>query len=299
MEIYSVYPWKGNDKVRLTAYIHQPGPREPKSAGRPAVIVMPGGAYCSVFKGSAEGDGAALAFSAEGYQTFVLEYTVGSEARFPAQILDYAASVKVIREHASEWNTDTERISVLGFSAGGHLAGMIATAWHLPRFAQAVGLEPINLKPLCAMLLYGVLDLSIQLEYNKRSGGGGSMFLNVFGTEEPTEDMMKAFSPAQLVTENTCPVFLAAARNDSMVPSVQTLKMALMLSNRKIPYELHLFENGDHLFATGQSHDIPWREDLKYTASAWLPLAKKFLLRHAAPETAEHEQRILSPINRK
>lgn len=297
MDVYSMYLWENREDVRLTAYITPKDPREPENSLRPAVIILPGGAYTSCTKHSGEGDGAALAFSSVGFQTFVLEYSVGTQARFPQPMIDYAATVKVIRDNAVEWNTDADRLSVLGFSAGGHLAGMIATAWHIMFNNEVVGLKPEHLKPVCAMLIYAVLDYKMQKEYSGSINSVSQMFINTFGTENPTEEQLIAFSPVRLVSEKTCPVFLAAAVDDSIVPSAQTIKMASALAEKKVPYELHMFENGDHMFATGLDREMPWRLDKKFAVSEWVLHAQKFLLRHVEPEVAAKDIRPIGKIN--
>ena len=112
----------------------------------------------------------------------------------------------------------------------------------------------------------------------------------VFGVEDPDEELQKKYSPVNLVSKDTPPTFLAAAIDDAMVPSIQTIYMAEKLHANKIPYEIHMFEFGDHGFSLGRNLFEPFREDKSRACSKWLPLAKTFLMHHIAADTTEIEK---------
>ena len=114
--------------------------------------------------------------------------------------------------------------------------------------------------------------------------------LVVFGTTEPDEETLAAASPARHVTTDCPPVFIAAAKDDGLVTAENSLAMAMALHKAGVPYELHLFEFGDHGFALGRHIFDAYRTDKAHACAEWLPLAKTFLLHHVAPETAEKER---------
>ena len=111
--------------VTLTCYIQHIVSENTTVTKRPAIIVLPGGGYqyCS----QRESDPAAFPYLAAGYQAFVLNYTVGENTIWSQPLDDYEQAVELIKSKAEEWEIDTSRIAVIGFSAGGHLAAAAAT----------------------------------------------------------------------------------------------------------------------------------------------------------------------------
>ncbi len=300
MKIETLKLWEDRDDVELTTFLTMPDSFIPDPAPKPAVIVCPGGAYETCPRHGNEGDPVAMSFAIDGYQAFVLEYSVASRApegktRFPAQLIDFGKAILTIREHAKEWCVDVDRISVIGFSAGAHLCGTLATRWNDGTLAERFGVSAEIFKPLVAMLIYPVADYIAQKAYEKKGlGPTGGMDLSngtraVFGTTEPDETMLIDASPARHVTTDCPPVFLAAARDDGLVTAENSLAMACALQKAGIPYELHMFEHGDHGFSMGRHLIEAYRTDKAHACAAWLPMAKTFLLHHAAPETAQYE----------
>lgn len=299
MQIETIRLWPDRDDVELTTFLNKPDPFLKNDVPRPAVIVCPGGAYATCDRHSAEGDPVAMGFAMDGYQAFVLEYSVTSRAPegktvYPAMLLDYGKAILTIREHAEEWNVDPAKISILGFSAGGHLCGTIATQWQNGVLSEAFGVPSEIFKPLCVMLIYPVADFVQQEQFRKKSSKMPMSTINMnrawFGQEEPGDDALTESSPARNVTKDCPPVFLAAARDDGLVDATCSLNMAMALQSAGVPYELHMYEYGDHGFAQGRNLGEPWRGDKAYTAAAWFDAAKAFLLHQQAPETARYEE---------
>ena len=198
--------------VTLTAYI-QEVEGEFGFSKRPAMLVIPGGGYamCS----DREADAVALAYLKAGFQAFVLRYTCTPKGKWPLPLEDYEEAMSLIEERADTWFLDKERIAVVGFSAGGHLAACAATvAKHRP--AAAVLVYPAILKEICDMCQPG-------MPY-----------------------------PNEHVTPETCPCFLAAARDDKVVPVQNTLKMALVLAEKSVAFETHIYSYGGHGFSTAE-----------------------------------------------
>lgn len=302
MKIETIKLWDDRDDVELTTFLTLPDPFIPEPEPKPAVIVVPGGAYETCPRHGLEGDPVAMTFAADGYQAFVLEYSVGTRAPegktlFPAQLLDFGKAILTIREHAEEWCVDTERISIIGFSAGGHLCGTLATRWNDGLLSKTFGVPSEVFRPCAVMLLYPIADYVIQKQYEKDNKGRLPIDLShsdllIFGTTEPDEETLADASPAKHVTSDCPPVFIAAAKDDGLVTPENSLAMALALHRAGVPYELHMFEFGDHGFALGRNLFDAYRTDKAHACAAWLPLAKTFLLYHVAPETAEHEHSV-------
>lgn len=293
MLMETVSLWSDRSDVTLTTYVNLPDPGWPFPAyPRPAVLVCPGGAYLNL--SDAEGAPIALALAARGYQVFVLEYTVltrapkGVDVRYPAQLIDLAKAVAALQENAGRWNLDPERIAVMGFSAGGHLCASYAVHWHEPWLAEKVGVDSSALRPSAAVLGYPITDYVLQdralpdpIPMMQTSNQA------LFGVVRPSKEELERLSPCLHVTEHTPPVFLVHAADDGMVPVGNSLRMAQALGEAGIPYELHIFQQGDHGFGNGQPMDRPWESHRSRACAVWLDLAHTWLLKQFAPETME------------
>ena len=112
-------------KVTLTAYLQDVEGEFGNIPKRPGILVLPGGGYqmCS----DREADPVAFPYLKAGYQVFVLRYSVKKDALWPQPLEDYDAAMDLIRSRAQEWKLYPDKIAVIGFSAGGHLAGAAAT----------------------------------------------------------------------------------------------------------------------------------------------------------------------------
>ena len=130
-----IYLWEDRKDVYLDLFVTNLDPMFPAVEKKlPAIIVCPGGTYIH-WSAKNEGDGVAMQFAAVGYQVFVLKYTCGMDcgensSQYPAQLLDMGKAILTIREHATEWFVDENRIAVMGFSAGAHLCATLATQWN-------------------------------------------------------------------------------------------------------------------------------------------------------------------------
>ncbi len=200
--------------VTLTCYIQHIVSENNSVFKRPAIIVIPGGGYqyCS----QREADPAAFPYLAAGYQAFVLNYTVGKNTVWPLPLDDYEMAVELIKSNAEEWEIDTSRIAVIGFSAGGHLAAAAATM--------------SKCRPAACILGYPVI------------------------TEE-TAKVYCPTAPGipENVDENTCPCFIFSSRTDGTVPINDTVRLVDALTKHDIPYECHIYAFANHGFATCES----------------------------------------------
>lgn len=199
-------------EVTLTAYVSEPSPEMKNMDKRPAMLVIPGGAYR--FCSDREAEPVALEYNAKGYNTFVLRYSLNEKSEFPRPLDDAVTALKTIRANADKWYIDPEKVAVIGFSAGGHLAAALST----------MGEE----KPNACVLGYPCILESMK---------------NILATAVPGID--------KEVTPETPPTFIFAASNDTLVPLENSLKYAIELEKNGVPYELHIFSRGGHGFSTG------------------------------------------------
>ncbi|MDD6040285.1 MAG: alpha/beta hydrolase [Clostridia bacterium] len=231
---------------------------------RPAVVICPGGAY--QFCSEREAEPIALRFVMHGFNAFVVWYREKAEQeRFPKPQQDAASAVACVRANAEKWHTDPNRIAILGFSAGGHLAGSLGVLWHRAELWQPLGLTPEQVKPNALVLCYPVIS-------GGKDAHRGS-FENLTGSGNPAEH--ERYSLEKLVTENCPPAFLWHTFEDDAVPVQNSLLMAQALAEHKVPTELHIFPHGRHGSSlcselTGGEHIIP-------EAQQWPELAARFL----------------------
>lgn len=288
--------WPERSDVTLTTYLPDDSPVLLAGKPRPAVIICPGGAY--QFCADSEAEPAALQFVAMGYHAFVLRYStynmimgcppdadapVCEKTLYPAAALDLGKAVLTIRENAEMWGVDTARIAVCGFSAGGHNCAMYATGWHLPELYEKLGCTPEALRPAAAILCYGALDFEEMFDYTpdeRLEAMNRGMNLTLLGERLPDKARLRAISPTNRVTENTPPCFLWATAEDQMVPVSGTLRMAMALAEKKVPFELHVFEKGRHALSTASPLSAGHAADVDPDVSKWVPLAEAWLRRH-------------------
>ena len=202
---------------------------------RPMVIIVPGGAYA--FCSDREAEAVALKFLAEGIHAAVLRYSVAPN-RYPASALELAWCVQYCRVHAAEWHVKPDALSVLGFSAGGHLAGTVGTLWGDPVFEQVLSGGP-SWRPDAQLLCYPVLTLGeFTHEWSR---------WNLLGEPgDPTNrlDLADALSLETRVTPETPPTFLWHTAEDDAVPVENSLMYAAACRRNGVPFELHIFERG-------------------------------------------------------
>ncbi len=202
---------------------------------RPTVVICPGGGYSMT--SDREAESIALKFIAEDINAVILRYDC-APVRFPAQLIQLATVVSTLRKNAEEWNVDTEKIVVMGFSAGGHLAASYGTLWNKDFIKEYFGFENGEHKPNGMILCYPVIT-SGEMAHR------GS-FDNLLGDKKDDPDMLKLVSAEKQVSEDTPPAFIWHTFEDNGVPVENALLMATALAEKKICTELHIFPHGWH-----------------------------------------------------
>ena len=231
---------------------------------RPCMIVCPGGAYqyCS----QRESEPIVLEFLPAGYQVFLLNYSVAPHT-YPTQLREVAAVLELIYEHAADWHCDTNKVAIIGFSAGGHLAAHYSTSYD----CEAVRAMFPESKPVQASVLsYPV----ISAEPAHRHEGS---FQNLVGYAPETQADIDAFSCDKLVSEKTPPAFLWHTADDATVPVANSLLYAGALSRYKIPMELHIYRHGYHGLATANEQTVEQMDAEAARVGGWIQLAKQWL----------------------
>lgn len=239
MIINTVKLRENDENITLTSYITN----TVDGYNPEAILVIPGGGYANVCT-MREGEPIALAFVARGYNAFVLHYSVGAKAKFPAPLVDASLAIAHIKRHSEEYHINPDRIFVTGFSAGGHLCAMIGTMWNHEEVYKNTDIQFGENKPCGCMPIYPVITAT---EGECHFGS----FQNLIGSETPTREKLEYFSLENRVSEETVPMFITSTATDDLVPVESSLYLATALSKKGIPFELHIYPYGPHGLALG------------------------------------------------
>lgn len=307
MKIERIQLFEEKKDVTLTAYLLEDSPEMLKGTKRPAVLVCPGGAY--MFCSDREAEPIALRFAAMGYHAFVLRYSVYSnsgknfpipgksaiykEGTAPSPMREIGKAMLEIRRHADEWLIDSEKIILTGYSAGANNCALYSVYWDKPVIYEYFEEEKENFRPAAAILGYGVYDYPAMKEMLGRIGDSARIEMNkgfnyaFFGEAEPEEAVLDKYSPARLVSLNTPPMFLWATYEDNVVPVNQTTRMANALAEKGIPFEVHVFENGQHGLSLADQASAEAKEQINPDVAEWMELAGTWLKKRFALEMPE------------
>lgn len=210
----------------------------PGEKKRGAVIVCPGGGY-NHLEDVREGGPICEFFNSLGMNAFTLYYRV-APYHHPVELWDIQRAVRYIRKNADAFNVDPDKIGVLGFSAGGHLAVMSMEHFDYG-LKDGDDIDRVSCRPDFAVLCYAACTLG--LPYSHR---GSARYL--FGNDIFEDDFgrLRIYSGDVSVPHDCPPAFIWHTCEDKAVPVMNAVKMAQALSDKKIPYELHIFPDGHH-----------------------------------------------------
>lgn len=230
---------------------------------RPCMVILPGGAYA--FCSQRESEPIAVHFLPEGYNVFVLTYSTAPH-RFPTQLQEVAAVLELIHAHAEDWNCDTNKVVLMGFSAGGHLAAHYSTQYNC---AEVRKMFPDSKPVQAAVLSYPVItaDWSFTHQNSMR---------NLLGHQPSDEDVLK-FSNEKNVSEQTPPTFLWHTAADPSVPVLNSIVYAKALAEKKVPFELHIYPYGAHGLSTADEHSCDNVDVHMQHVSTWMDCLKTWL----------------------
>jgi len=218
------------------------------NAPRPLVVVLPGGGYC--MRAPHEADPVAEWLNGIGVHALVCHYRV-FPWRHPAPLADAQRALRLVRRHAAAWRVAPDRIGVLGFSAGGHLACSVANFGDDgdPAAADPVARHASRANALIAC--YPVVSFG-------PCGHRGSM-VNLIG-ENPDPALQRQLSLENTVTPRNPPSFLWHSANDDGVPVANSLLYAQALSDVHVPFALHVYPAAPHGIGLGRNHPGTARE---------------------------------------
>lgn len=245
----------------LTAYIIDDASTSEKARKRPCVVVFPGGGYW--FCSEREAEPIALQFLAAGIPSVVVDYCVAPANHYPSALEDASEAIKLVRKHADEWGIDRDKIAVIGFSAGGHLAASISTLWDEEPIKTPDGAN----KPNAAILCYPVIS-SDDTIWHKGS------FDNLCNGDEA---LVKAMSLENRVSEKTPPCFIWHTFTDGAVPVENSLVFANALRKAGVSCEMHIFPEGPHGLSLANSDTASREVEVNPHVAKWVELALDWL----------------------
>ena len=223
----------GPKRVPLTGYLQDMTMDGGIRNIRPTIIILPGGGY--TMRSERERDPVALHFLSMSYNVFILDYSVNEDAGDLNPLLEISDALIRIRENAVRWMCDPTRVAVIGFSAGAHLAASIATLHNHRRVTDVQKITDGNNRADAVILAYPVITTG--------------EFAHLGSIEKVTkndEDLLELLSLEKQVTEDASPAFIWHTVTDSAVPVENSFLLAQAYRNANVPFELHLFESGDH-----------------------------------------------------
>ncbi len=220
------------DRPTLTIYPTF-GPKGPTGA----VIVLPGGGYTWLATNH-EGREIANWLNAMGITAFVLRYRLGPKYHHPVELGDAQRAVRMVRARAKEFAVSPDKIGVMGFSAGGHLASTAETHFDAGNAQASDPIDRVSSRPDFAVLCYPVI--SFVSEYSHAGSGE-----NLLGKNAKPE-LLKELSNELQVTQETPPTFLWSSSTDTVVPPENSVAFYLALHKAGVPAELHIFAEAPH-----------------------------------------------------
>jgi len=240
------------DDPELTIYL----PQNPNGA---AVVIFPGGGYWGLAMDH-EGHQVAQWLNNFGVAGIVVSYRRGPGAAHPVPLLDAQHAIRTVRYNSEKWRIDPQRIGVMGFSAGGHLAS--STGVHFDAGDQNADrpIERMSCRPDFMILGYPVISMT---EDYMHKGSRN----NLIG-KNPDPELAKEMSSELQVTPETPPTFLVLTNADKSVPAENSVYFYLALRKAGVPAEMHIFEKGDHGFGLAPLNPI---------LSDWMDLCQQWM----------------------
>jgi acetyl esterase/lipase len=245
-----------DDIPTLTIFDPQPG-----TGNGSAAVIFPGGAYAHL-AGNLEGRQVADWFTARGFTAFVLSYRLSSHGYLlPVPLLDARRAIQTVRARANDYHILPDRIVVIGFSAGGHLAALSGTQ-SVPGNSDAEDpIERVSSRPNYLVLGYPWIG-AISSDTSHLS------YCKLFHVMDQCEALRTAYSPDLFVTKDTPPTFIYHTFTDQTVPVEQALRFYDALVKAGVDSEIHIFANGPH--GTGLGKGDPALDQWPALLENWL-----------------------------
>jgi acetyl esterase/lipase len=219
------------DKPTLTIF------RASRRGNGTAVVVAPGGSYTNLAMDH-EGRQVASFLNSMGVTAFVLKYRLGPRYHHPIELGDAQRALRIVRWRAQELGIVPDRIGIMGFSAGGHLASTSATHFDNGNSHAADPIDRVGCRPDFLILGYPVISTDPAIAH------AGSV-RNLLG-ENPDPKQLEDMSNDLHVTPETPPTFIFQTNADTTVVAENSVRFYLAMRKAKVPAEMHIFENGAH-----------------------------------------------------
>jgi acetyl esterase/lipase len=234
-------------------------PSKEKSNGT-AVIICPGGGYWGLAY-KHEGSQIASWFNSLGITAFILKYRLPDDSIMKDKSIgpmqDGQEAIRIVRRNAKKWNINPNKIGIMGFSAGGHLASTLSTHF-LEKVYETK--DTTSARPDFSILIYPVISMDTSITHM----GSRKYLLG----KDPSVEQIKRFSNELQVDAETPPAFIVHSLDDETVPVQNSIRYALALKKYKIPCELHIYQSGGHGYGLGRTSN---------TESTWPKACKSWL----------------------
>jgi len=222
-----------------------------------AVIICPGGGYWGL---AVQHEGLQIAewFNSIGITAFILKYRLPDDSimenKSIAPLQDAQEAVRQVRRHAKDCFIDPNKIGIMGFSAGGHLASTISTHFNENLYEPS---DVVSARPDFSILIYPVISMDSAITHS----GSRNLLLG----EHPSQELVTHFSNDLQVADDTPPAFMVHSLDDNVVPVQNSINYALAMKKHNIPCELHIYEHGGHGYGLGRTKDTEssWPEACK------------------------------------
>jgi len=229
----------------------------PDSANGSAILICPGGGYANLAD-QHEGNDIAKYFNNLGYDAFVLHYRLNNSQQqghtYPAQYNDVTTAMRIIKSRAKDWKLDPDKIGVIGFSAGGHLASTLGTMLKSGDSKSKNVAERFSTRPAFMILIYPVISMSSRYAHQ------GSRE-NLLG-KNPQTSLMDSLSTEKRVTAMTPPTFLVFSEDDNVVDAQNGIMFYQALKKEGVNSTLHIYDHGGHGYGMAPKDPVlntwPW-----------------------------------------
>lgn len=229
---------------QITVY----APQKPNGVG---ILVTPGGSYRRVVLDK-EGSALAASFNAQGYTLFVMTYRLPADGHAEgadAPLADVQRAMRTLRARAAEWQLDPQRLGILGFSAGGHVAASLGTRYQDTVYPPLDAIDRQSARPAFMALVYPVITMHAEIDH--------PISRQQLIGDAPDAEQIRRYSAEQQVDENTPPTFILHAVDDPAVKVENSVVMFTALRRVGVPVEMHLFEQGKHGFGIRDALGLP------------------------------------------
>ncbi|BDD01918.1 alpha/beta hydrolase [Persicobacter psychrovividus] len=224
-------------------------PPKEKATGE-AVVICPGGGYW-ILAYDLEGTDIAEYYNTQGIAAIILKYRLPTshpaKVRHESSLMDAQRAIRLTRQHAEEWHIHSEKIGIIGFSAGGHLAAMASVNYDQGKPDDKDQTEHYSCRPDFSLLIYPVITFT---EDFTNEGTRKALL----GTEEQDQKLREKFSPERYVNANTPPTFLIHSMDDDVVDYQNSELYFNACRTEEVMTELHLFPIGGHGFGLGKQY---------------------------------------------